>query len=199
MINSGSSVNVFNLIEKRITKINYILNNNQLKSEIEDVASEIICAMMRNKKLFICGNGGSAADSMHFSSELVGRFKVTRRPLPAIALNSDIAAITSIANDFAFDEVFSRQLKALASEGDILVVLSTSGNSTNIVNALEYANANNILTVGILGNQGGLAVEKLDKAIIVDDTETAIIQEIQKIIIHIICELIDHSEIAKSK
>ena len=139
--------------------------------------------------VFFCGNGGSASESSHLATELVGRFKENRLSLPSISLNSDTTAITCIANDFGYDEVFARQLQGLSRENDLLVVLSTSGMSRNIVRVLEQSKKSNVKSIAMLGKGGGAAAEVADISIVVPGSETARIQEVHLLIGHTLCEL----------
>ncbi len=141
--------------------------------------------------ILLCGNGGSAADSQHFAAELVGRFKKDRAPFKAIALTTDSSSLTCIGNDYSFNDIFSRQLEALGNRGDLLVSISTSGNSRNIINAIHTANILGINTLSLLGGFGGEA-EKISKnSILVPSKSTARIQEMHILVIHIICEMIE--------
>jgi D-sedoheptulose 7-phosphate isomerase len=145
-------------------------------------------ALAEGKTVFWCGNGGSAAESSHLAVELIGRFKNNRRPLPSVSLNSDTSAITCIANDFGYDEIFARQLEGLAREGDVLVVLSTSGKSENILQALRKASELGVTTIALLGKGGGTAANLANHTIIIESSETARIQEIHLLIGHTFCE-----------
>lgn len=162
--------------------------------KINNLTKIIISAFKKEKKLLICGNGGSAADAQHFASELIGRYEKERSSFPAIALTTDTSAITSISNDFGFDNVFSRQIEGLGKPGDVLIVISTSGNSKNLIKAIETAKKNNIQCVALLGNQGGLISEMVDLKIIISSKRTCRIQEMHGLIIHIICGLIEISK-----
>ena len=151
-------------------------------------AEEFAKALKRGNTIFWCGNGGSAAESSHLAVELIGRFRNNRRPLPSISLNADTSAITCIANDFGYDEIFARQLEGLAKVGDVLVVLSTSGNSENILRALRKAKEIGVVTIALLGKGGGQALDLADHSIVIDSTETARIQEIHLLLGHTFCE-----------
>jgi D-sedoheptulose 7-phosphate isomerase len=142
-------------------------------------------------KLMFCGNGGSAADAQHLASELTGRFIKDRRPLAGIALSTDSSALTCIGNDYAFEQVFARQLTALARPGDGLVAISTSGNSANVVRAVEAAREAGVFTLGLLGRDGGLLARICDAAIIVPHAVTARIQEAHILIGHTLCGIIE--------
>jgi D-sedoheptulose 7-phosphate isomerase len=139
--------------------------------------------------IFWCGNGGSASESSHLATELVGRFKENRISLPSISLNADTTLITCIANDFGYNEIYARQLQGLSKPGDLLVVLSTSGNSANIVRALEQARISKVQSIALLGKGGGPARGLADISILVPGSETARIQEVHLLIGHTLCEL----------
>lgn len=148
--------------------------------------------------LLIAGNGGSAADSQHFAAELVGRYKKERPAWPAIALTTDTSALTAIGNDYGFEQVFSRQVEALGKKGDLLILISTSGNSPNLLRALEKARERGLSTLALLGRDGGKLKGRCDLEIIVPSANTPRIQEMHISIIHIVCELVE-SELAKSE
>lgn len=139
-------------------------------------------------RVFACGNGGSAADVQHFISEFTGRYEKERRAYPAIALTTDTSALTAIANDYGYAQVFARQLEALARPGDVLFALSTSGNSANVVAAVEYARSQGITTVGVLGRDGGKLLSRVEHALVIPETGTARIQEAHILILHLLCE-----------
>ena len=161
-------------------------------SKIGMLAEKIASAFLRDRKLLICGNGGSAADAQHMAAEFVNRFELERPPLPAMALTTDTSVITSIGNDYSFDEIFSKQVKALGIEGDVLLAISTSGNSKNILTAVEVANKQGLYTAGLLGNKGGKLSAVVDMALIVKSDVTARIQEAHILAEHIICQLVDY-------
>lgn len=142
-------------------------------------------------KLMFCGNGGSAADSQHLAAELTGRFIKDRRPLAALALSTDSSALTCIANDYSFDEVFARQVQGLGRAGDLLIAISTSGNSRNVIRAVEEAKALGMSVIGLLGRDGGALRERCDVAIVVPSQVTARIQESHILIGHTLCGLIE--------
>lgn len=167
-----------------------LIETNYLE-KVEQVGNLIIETLEQGKKLLICGNGGSAADAQHFAAELVGRFVTERRALPAIALTTDTSIITSIGNDYSYDVIFSRQVEALGNEGDILIGISTSGNSGNVLKAVNAAKAKGMKTVGLLGKNGGKLVDICDESLVVACNTTARVQEIHELTYHIICEMID--------
>ena len=143
-------------------------------------------------KLLICGNGGSSADAQHLAAEFVNRFMIERPPLPAVALSTDTSIITSIGNDYTFDQVFSKQIKAIGKEGDVLLAISTSGDSKNIILAVKVARDMGIKTIGLTGKGGGKMAKMVDILLNVDSDVTARIQEVHITAGHIICELVDH-------
>lgn len=158
---------------------------------LDKMAHAIIQALKGGHKLLLCGNGGSASDSQHIAAEFVGRFEKTRISLPAIALTSDIAALTAIGNDFGFDKVFSRQIEGLGQKGDILVVLSTSGRSPNILEAITQAKQQGLLTLGFTGKDGGILKDAVDICFIAKSHKTTNIQESHMAALHAICEVVE--------
>lgn len=150
-------------------------------------------ALEQGNRLLICGNGGSAAEAQHFSTELVGRFKSNRRSLPAISLNADGSLLTCIVNDFGADQVFARQLEGLAGQGDVLVAFSSSGNSENIVAVLKRARELGIRSMSFLGKGGGRCAGMADFELIVPSDSTAVVQEVHLLLIHFICERIERA------
>jgi D-sedoheptulose 7-phosphate isomerase len=163
----------------------------ELGELIEKVANVLIHCLKNDGSIFWCGNGGSASDSQHLSGELVGRFVGDRRPLKSIALTADSAVMTCIVNDYGYEHIFSRQVEALGSKGDVLVGISTSGNSQNVLNAFKAANQKGMLTIGLLGKGGGKATNLVKQAIIVPSKSTARVQEMHILIGHILCDLIE--------
>jgi len=163
-----------------------------LTTEVNDAGRRIASALAQGGKLMLCGNGGSAADAQHIASELTGRFIQERRPLAGIALTTDSSALTCIGNDYAFDEVFARQLRALGRAGDVLIGISTSGNSANVVKAVQAAREMGITVIGLLGRDGGALKPLSDVAIVVPSKVTARIQEAHILIGHTLCGLIEH-------
>lgn len=148
-------------------------------------------ALSARSTLFIAGNGGSAAEAQHFAAEIVGRYKRERSGYPAISLSTDTSALTAISNDYGFEEVFSRQLEALGSSDDVLVLLSTSGNSPNLLRVVETAKAMGIKTIALLGKGGGALSGEVDVELVVPSDDSARIQEIHLLIIHAWCELVE--------
>ncbi|MFH1780840.1 MAG: D-sedoheptulose 7-phosphate isomerase [Candidatus Nealsonbacteria bacterium] len=162
-----------------------------LADKIAQAADLIIDALKQGRKVLFCGNGGSAADAQHIAAELVGRFKKERRGLPAIALTTDTSIMTAIANDYWYDLLFARQVEALGDKNDILIAISTSGNSMNIVRAVEAAKFKGLKTIGFLGAEGGKLKDLVDLSLIVPSQESDRVQEVHILIAHIICQLID--------
>lgn len=163
----------------------------QLPRVIASVVEIMVEAFTNGKKLLVMGNGGSAADAQHLAAEIVGRFKIERRGLPAIALTTDTSILTSIGNDYGFDLVFRRQVEALAVKGDVVMGISTSGHSPNVLNALQLATEMGCRTLALLGKDGGAIKECVETPIIVTGDDTPRIQEGHITIIHIICDLME--------
>jgi D-sedoheptulose 7-phosphate isomerase len=156
------------------------------------IADKIALALTADRKLLLCGNGGSAADAQHIAAEFVNRYLLERPPLPALALTTDTSILTSVGNDYSFDETFSKQVKALGVEGDVLLALSTSGNSANVLKAVETARNKEIFTVGLTGGDGGKLADLVDISMVVKSHTTPRIQEAHILAGHIICELVDY-------
>lgn len=163
----------------------------QCAGDIERVADICATALLAGNKILICGNGGSAADAQHMAAELVGRFVSDRRALAAIALTTDTSALTAIANDYGYDDVFSRQVTALARSGDVLLGISTSGNSGSILAACDAGRSVGCHVLGLTGRDGGLLTDRCDAVVIAATQETAHIQECHIIVIHLLCALIE--------
>jgi len=159
--------------------------------QISEAATKIAQSLSNSGTLFWCGNGGSAADSQHLAAELVGRFKKDRKALRSISLTTDTSVLTCVANDYSYEDIFSRQLEALAMSDDVLVVISTSGNSENVLRALRAAKDLRVKTVALLGKDGGQAKALADLAIVIPSNSTARIQEAHILIGHILCDLIE--------
>lgn len=158
-------------------------------------AERLTSCLLDEKKILVCGNGGSAADAQHFSSELLNRFELERPGLPAIALTTDASTLTSIANDYHFNDIFAKQIRALGQQGDILILISTSGNSGNITQAIKAAHDRNMTVIALSGRDGGemaTLLEPGDIEIRVPARSTARIQEVHIVVIHCLCDLIDH-------
>ena len=167
-----------------------------LAPDIVRAAEVLVCCLQNEGKILSCGNGGSAGDAQHFSSELLNRFEMERPGLPAMALTTDSSTITSIANDYSYDEVFSKQVRALGHRGDVLLAISTSRNSDNVTAAARAAHERGMTVVGLSGRDGGdLAgiMQPEDVELRVPSSVTARIQEVHLLVIHCLCDLIDHT------
>ena len=165
--------------------------NANLSREIQTSVNWILEAIQKQKKILLAGNGGSAADAQHIAAEFVGRFQRNRRALPAIALTTDTSILTAIGNDFGFEKIFSRQVEALNSPGDIFLAISTSGNSQNLIEAVKVCKDSAVKSIGLLGSDGGKLRDWVDLPIIVKSQSTARVQEVHITIAHILCELIE--------
>jgi len=167
-------------------------SHHRMRSQVLEASQAIGDCFAHGGKVLVCGNGGSSADAQHFVAELVGRFKCDERPgLPAIALCADSAVLTAWANDVGYDGVFAREVQALGRPGDVLIAISTSGRARNVVRALEMARDRGLRTIGILGRDGGTARRFVDYPVIVPSQDTQRIQEVQALVIHIVCELVE--------
>ena len=167
-----------------------------LAAPIEQAGMIMVQALLSGHKILSCGNGGSAGDAQHFSAELLNRYETERPSLPAIALTTDSSTITSIANDYHYDEVFSKQVRALCNNGDVLLAISTSGNSSNVIKAIEAAVARDMPIIALTGRDGGDIAGLLgenDVEIRVPASRTARIQEVHLLVIHCLCDIIDTS------
>jgi len=163
----------------------------ELASAVADIGVELARCLEQGGAVLWCGNGGSASDSQHIAAELVGRFKENRRPLRSVALSTDTSVLTCIGNDFGYDKIFSRQVEAVGRPGDVLVGISTSGQSPNVNEAFVSAGAIGLTTVGLLGKGGGEALGLVDHALVVPSDSTARIQEAHILIGHVFCEIIE--------
>jgi len=162
-----------------------------LQPDLEKAASLAGDALLAGNKLMFCGNGGSASDSAHLATEFTCRFKEDRRPYPAMAFTVDAGLLTAIGNDYEFTEVFSRQVAAFGKTGDVLIAITTSGKSRNILAALEEARRRGVKTIAFLGKGGGFTKGAADVELIVPGSETARIQEAQQFLLHVLCEIIE--------
>lgn len=162
-----------------------------LNANIERATAVLNSTLSSGGSVLIAGNGGSAAEAQHFSAELIGRYKRDRRGYPAIALTTDTSILTAIGNDYGFEKIFSRQIESLGKRGDVFIALSTSGNSSNLTEAMQAARAQSLTTIGLLGKGGGALAPECDIPIIVPSDDTARIQELHLFIIHAICENLD--------
>jgi D-sedoheptulose 7-phosphate isomerase len=168
-----------------------LLEDQPFLASLDRICRKIVHSLENGGKLLTLGNGGSATDALHLAEELTGRYRSNRKPLPAICLAADAPALTCIANDFGFEQIFSRQIGAFCLPGDIVAAFSTSGKSENIVQALKAGREKGGLTVGLLGCGGGPALDHCDEALIVPHTNTARIQEVHALALHIICEAVE--------
>jgi D-sedoheptulose 7-phosphate isomerase len=180
------------IIKRHILEHQEVVNSiDSLTPAIEKIALLMIDTLKKGKAIFWCGNGGSASDAQHLAGELVGRFVGDRKPLKSMALNADSAVMTCIVNDYGYEHLFSRQVEGLGNEGDILVGITTSGNSQNVLNALDIANKKQMITIGLLGKGGGKALSMANEAIVIESNTTARVQEMHITIGHILCDLIE--------
>ncbi len=178
-------------IAESISVKQLLLQDDAFQSMLEDVAHRISAAFNRGHKVMFMGNGGSAADSQHLAAEFTGRYLLERRALPAMALSANTSAITAIGNDSSFDFVFARQIEALGLPGDVAIGLSTSGNSRNVLLAMEAARERRITTVALTGQSGGLLKDLVDICLRIPSVETPRIQECHIMLGHIVCEIVE--------
>ena len=169
-----------------------ILKSKVLSEKIDDVINLIISSLQNGNKILIFGNGGSAADAQHMASEFVSRYLIERLSLPAIALTTDTSILTSIGNDYDFDKIFSRQCESLVNTGDIIIAISTSGKSKNVILGVEEGKKRGAKIISLTGNDGGILKEKSDICLNIPSNETPRIQEGHRIIIHIICQFVEN-------
>ena len=186
-------------IKETISTKEKILNDNTIKNTINIIVEKLVEAYKNDNKMIIAGNGGSAADSQHIACEMISKLNINRKALNAHALNTNTSVITSIGNDFGFEFIFSRQIEAIGKPGDIFIALSTSGESTNIINALIAAKKNNIITLSITGMKYCQVDKISDYVIKIPSAKTPIIQESQIMIGHIICSLVEKQLFYKEK
>jgi len=162
-----------------------------LSDKIEEAVIAICDCVRNGNRVYLFGNGGSAADAQHVAAELIGRFQKERKSFPAVSLTTDTSILTAVANDYSFDAIFSRQCESLVNQGDIVIAMSTSGNSKNVMNGLISARKNGAKTIGLLGKKGGAIINLVDISLIVDSDSTARIQESHRVIYHVICEMVE--------
>ena len=177
--------------ESHLETINNVINN--MENDIETASTIIVDALKNGNKVLLCGNGGSAADAQHIAAELTGRYKTERRGLPGIALTTDTSALTAIGNDYGYDRVFDRQVESLAQNGDVIIGISTSGNSKNVINALTLGKELGCKTVGLSGRDGGAMNDVCDINLVVPSDNTPRIQEMHILFGHTICQIIDNN------
>jgi len=180
-----------NIIQASIDVKRQVLQNDELISTIEKVVEVIVKAFQHGKHVYFCGNGGSAADAQHLAAEFSGRFYIDRKALPAEALHCNTSYLTAVANDYSYDAVYSRIIEGIGQEGDVLVGLSTSGNSKNIVKAFEKAREKKIITVGFTGENGGAMKSWSDYLINIPSADTPRIQESHILAGHIVCQFVE--------
>jgi len=177
--------------EEHLRLVQKVRNSKKLMKEIALAAAIMKVALASGHKIMFCGNGGSAADSQHWAAEIVGRFQKERKGLPAIALTVDTSILTAIANDYGYDRIFARQVEALGNAGDVLVAVSTSGSSANVLAAIEEAKTKGIKTIGMTAAGGGKMAEVCDVCLVIPDKVTARAQEVHGLIGHILCEIVE--------
>jgi len=181
-------------IEKIFEESSQIVKDSMINLiQIEASVKLIQRCLKNNRKVILFGNGGSAADAQHIAAELIGRFNKNRKSIPAISLTTDTSILTSIGNDYSFEFIFSRQCESLVNDGDVVVGISTSGNSKNVINGLKIAKKFGAKTIGLLGNKGGKISKIVDISIIIPSNSTPRIQEAHRTVYHIICELVENS------
>ena len=179
------------VIEESVALKTLLLKDEAFLNEIEKVKDVMVKALNDGKKILWCGNGGSAADSQHLAAEFSGRFYYDRPPLRSEALHVNTSYLTAVANDYSYDVIYSRMVKAMGDKGDVLVGISTSGNSKNIVLAFEQAKENGMITIGFTGNGGGKMKEKADYILDIPSKDTPRVQECHIMVGHILCELVE--------
>jgi len=180
-----------NIVQSSISVKQQVLQNEELLKTVQDCIAEIVKAFKNGNKVLFCGNGGSAADAQHLAAEFSGRFYTDRDALPAEALHCNTSYMTAVANDYSYDVIYSRLLKGIGNKGDVLVGLSTSGNSKNIYNAFEVAKEKGMITIAFTGATGGTMKALSDYLINVPSTDTPRIQESHILLGHIICQLVE--------
>ena len=191
-------MNIKNLIQDSIQTKERLLENDSIIKNIELVTNKVAESFTNNGQVLFCGNGGSAADAQHLAAEFSGRFYFDRAPLNAEALHVNTSYLTAVGNDYSFDDIYSRIIKAKGKEGDILFGISTSGNSKNIINALIQAKKQGLFTIGLSGETGGKMKEHCDILINIPSTDTPRIQECHILVGHIICQLVEEQLFKKS-
>ena len=192
---TSSVGNVQELIEARFLEheklIHRVMGSKRLLRSLEDAAGLMKMTLASGNKIMFCGNGGSAADAQHWAAEIVGRFQREREGMAGLALTTDATVLTAVGNDYGYDRVFARQVEGLGREGDLLVAISTSGNSPNVVNAIAAARKKHIRVLGFTARTGGKMAELCDILLNVPEDNTARVQEIHELMGHILCELVE--------
>jgi D-sedoheptulose 7-phosphate isomerase len=184
---------IVNLLNESIKTKQLLVEDEKQIEIISKVVKCIIDAYKNNKKVIVFGNGGSAADAQHMVAELVGRYKKERPPLEAVSLNTNVSTLTALGNDYGYEIVFSRQLESCAKQGDVVIGITTSGKSPNVIKAIEVAKKIGCVTVALTGKDGGTIKNLVDYCICVPSNETPRIQEVHITIIHIICDLVEQT------
>ena len=182
---------ISDILNDSFNNLQKIINDKGLTAEIEIVTTKIIQAFKDGNKLLLCGNGGSASDAQHIAAELSGRFIKERKPLYAEALHVNSSYMTAVSNDYGFESTYSRMLEAIGKKGDVLIALSTSGNSENVINAIKMANSLGMLSVGMSGAMGGKIKDLCQYNIIIPSSNTARVQEAHILVGHIFCQIIE--------
>jgi D-sedoheptulose 7-phosphate isomerase len=182
---------ISDILNDSFNNLQKVINDKGLILEIETITTKIIKAFKDGNKLLLCGNGGSASDAQHIAAELSGRFIKERKPLYAEALHVNSSYMTAVSNDYGFASTYSRMLEAIGKKGDVLIALSTSGNSENVVNAVKMANSLEMISIGMSGNKGGKIKDLCQHNIIIPSSNTARIQEAHIIVGHIFCQIIE--------
>ena len=180
---------IYNEFQSHLETIVKVIEH--MQGDLETASSLVVNTLKNGNKILLCGNGGSAADAQHIAAELTGRYKTERKGLAGIALTTDTSAITAIGNDYGYDRIFDRQFEAIASSGDLLIGISTSGNSKNIISALKLAKQMNCKTIGFSGKDGGAMNELCDINLVVPSDNTPRIQEMHILFGHTICQIVD--------
>ena len=185
-------MNLDNFIKDSFISSSEIIKNSvSLSKTIQDSILLVTDTIKNGNKIILFGNGGSAADAQHIAAELIGRFKLERQSYPAISLTTDSSILTSLGNDYSYDVIFSRQCESLVTKGDIVIGISTSGNSKNIEKGITTSKQRGAITIGLLGNEGGSIINNVDFSIVVNSNSTPHIQEVHRVIYHIICDLVE--------
>ena len=182
---------ISDILNDSFNNLQKVINDKGLTAEIEIVTTKIIQAFKDGNKLLLCGNGGSASDAQHVAAELSGRFIKERKPLYAEALHVNSSYMTAVSNDYGFESTYSRMLEAIGKKGDVLIALSTSGNSENVINAVKMANSLGMLSVGMSGAMGGEIKDLCQHNIIIPSSNTARVQEAHILVGHIFCQIIE--------
>jgi D-sedoheptulose 7-phosphate isomerase len=178
-------------LKESVDALKAAVDDSDFLSVLGRIADEMANALRAGRKILLCGNGGSAADAQHIAGELLSRFDTDRAPLPAIALTTDSSVLTAIGNDYGYDHVFERQVRGLGAKGDVLIAISTSGRSPNILGALDAARKNGVVTIGFTGRKGGEMPSRCDVILRVPSDRTPVIQQIHITAAHIVCGLVE--------